>query len=242
VSALTYTRYEVLRTVRNRLFFVFALVFPLVLFYVVAGSNRHKHLDGIGFPTYYMTGMIAFGSMSAVIAGGSRIALERRVGWTRQLRITPLSTFAYLRAKLLTSYMMAVVSIILLGAAGASLGVSLGAGKWLLMAGLVLVGLIPFAVLGVAMGNLLTPESMGPAQGGLVALFSLLGGAFGPLASSGALHDIAQAIPSYWITQASKTALGGSLWPAKGWIVIAIWTVVMVRLAMRAMQHSSTRA
>jgi ABC-2 type transport system permease protein len=142
MSPLTYTRYEVLRTVRNRRFFVFSLIFPLVLCLVVASQNRHAKLDGISFPLYYMTGMIAFGTMSAVISGGARIALEGSLGWARQMRITPLSMAAYFRATIVTSYLMAVISLVLISLAGISLGVHLGADDWLLLAGLVLVGIL----------------------------------------------------------------------------------------------------
>jgi ABC-2 type transport system permease protein len=242
MSTLTYTRYEVVRTVRNRYFFIFSLIFPLILFFTIAGSNRHTRIDGIGFPLYYMTGMIAFGTLAGVIAGGSRIALERSVGWTRQMRITPLTVPSYFRAKLTTGYLMAAISIVLISFAGVSLGVSLDARQWLTMAGLVLVALIPFAVLGILMGHLLTVDSMGPAMGGLTSLFSLLGGAFGPLATSGMLHSIVELLPSYWLVQAGKTALVGGGWPAKGWLVIAVWTVVLTRLAFVAYRRSSIRA
>lgn len=53
MSSFTYTHYEVLRTLRHRRFFVFSLVFPLVLFYVIAAENRHARLDGVSFPRYY---------------------------------------------------------------------------------------------------------------------------------------------------------------------------------------------
>jgi ABC-2 type transport system permease protein len=241
-GALLYTRYEVLRTVRNRYFFIFSLVFPLVLFFTIAGTNRKAKVDGIGFPLYYMTGMIAFGTVAAVVAGGSRIALERSVGWTRQMRITPLSVRSYFRAKLITSYLMAVISIVLISLAGMSLGVSLRAGGWLTMGGLVLVGLIPFAVLGILLGHLLTVDSMGPAMGGLTSLLSLLGGAFGPLATSGALYTIIKLLPSFWVVQAGKTAVRGQGWPLEAWIVLAVWTVVLARLALVAYRRSSARS
>ena len=41
VMNLTYLRYELLRSVRNKRAFIFSLVFPLVLFYIVAGANRN---------------------------------------------------------------------------------------------------------------------------------------------------------------------------------------------------------
>jgi ABC-2 type transport system permease protein len=241
MSSLVYTRYELLRTFRNRRFFIFALIFPLILFYLVAGSNRHAHLDGISFPLYYMAGMMAFGSMSAVLAGGARIALERTAGWTRQVRISPLSMVAYLRAKLLSAYLMALLSVLLLSLAATTLGVHLNVGDWLLMVGLILLGLIPYAVMGIALGNLLTTDSMAPAQGGITALFSILGGSFGPIAKHGALHQISSLLPSYWITQASRTVLDGHVWAGKGFLVIAVWTAAMIRLAMVAYARSGAR-
>ncbi len=78
-------------------FFIFSLAFPVVMFFLIAGPNRHEQLDGISFPVYYMTGMIGWGTMAAVIAGGARIAAERELGWHRQLRVTPLPVRTYFR-------------------------------------------------------------------------------------------------------------------------------------------------
>jgi ABC-2 type transport system permease protein len=242
MNATIYTRYELLRTFRNRRFFIFSLAFPVILFLVIAAPNRHQELGGIPFTLYYMTGMVAWGTMAAVMAGGARIAMERQVGWNRQLRITPLTPRAYFAAKLLTGYAMAALSIGLLYLLGAAFGVRLAAGSWLGMTGLILVGLIPFAALGILLGHLLTADSMGPAMGGLTALFGLLGGVWGPIATGGALHSIIKLLPSYWLVQAGKSAYTGNGWAAEGWIVVAVWTVILVRLAAFAYQRDTGRA
>ena len=237
-----YLRYEVLRTVRNRRFLVFSLGFPLVLFLFIAGSNRNAHLDGISFPLYYMTGMAAWGTMTAVISSGARIAAERQVGWTRQMRITPLTTTAYFRAKVLCGYLMALLSMVVLYLAGTSMGVRLSTSEWLTMTALLLVGLVPFAVLGVLLGHLLSVDSMGPAMGGTTTLFALLGGAWGPLATSGVFLSIVKCLPSYWLVQAAKTALGSSGWPpAEAWVVIAAWTVGLAFIAARVYRRDTAR-
>ena len=244
MNGLAYTRYELLRTLRNRRFFVLSLGFPLVLFFLIAGPNRNVHnLDGTGIsaPLYFMIGMVSFGTMSGMLSAGARIAAERAVGWNRQLRISPLSTRSYLRAKVLTAYMMALLTILVLYASGASLGVSLSVGRWLQMTVLILIALIPFAALGIAVGHMLTPDSIGPAVGGGVGLLAFLGGTWFPIPSSGFLHDVAQILPSYWLVQASHVALGGHPWPAKAWIVIAAWTVVLALLAHRAYRHDTGR-
>jgi ABC-2 type transport system permease protein len=241
MAAITYARYDLIRVVRNRRFFIFSLGFPLVLFLVIAGPNQHSKLGGIPFPVYYMTGMVAFGTMNAVVAGGGIIALERQVGWTRQLRITPLPAWAYILSKVIRGYAMACVSIAVLYVAGVALGVNLPIVGWLLMTGLIFVGLLPFSALGILLGHLLSPDSLGPALGGLSALFALLGGAWGPLANKGALLSIAKGLPSYWLVQAGKAGLTESAWPARGWIVIAVWTVVLGRLAMIVYKRDSGR-
>ena len=108
VNTWAYTRYELLRTIRNRRFFVFALGFPLILFFVIAGPQRHvRDLGGSGIaaPLYFMVGLVSFGGMATMLSAGGRIAAERSVGWNRQLRITPLRAFAYFRTKLVTSYL-----------------------------------------------------------------------------------------------------------------------------------------
>jgi len=122
-----------------------------------------------------MTGMAAWGTMSAVIAGGSRIGAERSVGWTRQMRTTPLSSGVYFATKVLCGYLLALLSIACLYIAGISLGVRLSGEEWLTMTALILIGLIPFAVLGILLGHVLTVDSMGPAMGGITALLALFG-------------------------------------------------------------------
>ncbi len=244
MSSLVYTRYELLRTLRNRRFFLLSLGFPLILYFVIVSPNRHvQNFDGSGisFALYYMVGLASFGTMSAMLSSGARIAAERAVGWNRQLRISPLSTRSYFRAKVVTGYMMALISLLALYLAGTSLGVRLGASEWLEMTGLILVGLIPFAALGIMIGHLLTPDSIGPAMGGGISLLALLGGTWFPITGHGFLHDIAQLIPSYWLVQASHVAIGGHAWPAKGWIVMIAWTVVLSVLAARAYRRDTGR-
>lgn len=112
-----------------------------------------------------MVGLAAFGTMVSMISTGARIAGERQAGWTRQLRISPLSVGAYFRAKVLTGYGMALSSLLLLYASGAALGVSLTDQRWLGMTALILVGLLPLAALGILLGHLVTTDSAQQSAG-----------------------------------------------------------------------------
>jgi ABC-2 type transport system permease protein len=236
-------RFELLRTLRNRRFFAFSLGFPLVLFYVIAGPNRHDHdFGGSGIPAavYFMVGLAAFGTMNSMLATGVRITSERAAGWNRQLRLTPLSTRTYFGTKVATGYLTALLTLALLYAAGISLGVRLSAGTWVHMTVLILVGLVPFAALGILFGHLLTPDSIGPWMGGSTALFAFLGGTWFPV-QDGVLHTIAVLLPSYWLVQAAQVAVGGSGWTHGGWLAVGGWTLAAALLAGRAYRRDTRR-
>jgi ABC-2 type transport system permease protein len=235
-------RFELLRTFRNRRFFLFSFGFPLVLYFLIAAPQKNNHNlagSGISAPLYYMTGLAAFGTMASMISSGGRIAAERQAGWTRQLRITPLTPRAYFRAKVVSAYAMAITSLLLLYLAGTALGVTLAAHQWLSMTGLILVALLPFAALGVTLGHLMNVDSIGPLTGGLLAILAFLAGTWFPL-TSGFLYDVGQYLPGYWIVQASHVALGGRGWTTQGWVVVIVWTIVLV-LAARIVYRRDTQ-
>jgi ABC-2 type transport system permease protein len=244
MSSLAYTRFELVRTFRNRRFLMFALGFPIVLYAILAVPNRNEQDfggTGIPFALYYMVSLASFGTMMAMVSSGVRIAGERATGWTRQLRITPLTSGAYFRAKILTAYAMAGTSIALLFGFGLAIGVSLPIGDWAQMVGLMLVGLAPFAALGILLGHLMNVDSMGPATGGIVSLLALVSGTWFPVPEHGVMHVFALGLPSYWLVQAGRVSLGGQGWTSTGWIVVAVWTIVLARLARYAFRRDTNR-
>jgi ABC-2 type transport system permease protein len=240
----TYTRAEILRAFRNRRFFLFAVGFPLVIYLLVATPSRSVddlQGSGISAPLYYMVGLVTLGTMNSVLAGGARISLERTLGWTRHLRATPLRPRTYFTSKVLTGYLTACVPIIALYAAGMSLGVDLAVSQWVEMTGLLLVGLLPFAALGIMLGHLVGVDALGPAIGGTTGLLTFLGGAWFPL-GSGFMHDVAQALPSYWLVQSSSIAMRAGGWSLTGWLVVGAWTASLAAAAVLAYRRDTRRA
>src|SRR3954451_19887753 len=203
----SYLRFELIRTVRNRRVLIFSLVFPILIYLVIAAPNKGENNvsgTGISVPLYFMIGLAGFGTINAVLSSGSRIAAERSVGWNRQLRITPLTTREYFRAKIASSYLLAVVSLFALYAAGIAIGVDISPANWVQMTLLIAIGLIPFAALGILIGHLLTAASVVPAIGCITALFAFLGGTWFPITGGGFIEELAKELPSYWVVQASR--------------------------------------
>jgi ABC-2 type transport system permease protein len=244
MSGAAYLRFELRRTFRNRRFLFFSLGFPIALYFLIAGPNRGELNfgdSGISAPLYYMVALAGFGTMMGMVSTGTRIAGERQVGWTRQLRVTPLSSSAYLRAKILTAYALAAVSIAALYLAGAALGVSIAPGRWVEMTLLIAVALLPFAAPGIFLGHLLNVDAIGPATGGTVTILAFIGGTWFPV-TSGVLHAVGQCVPSYWLVQAAHVALGGGAWGPEGWGVVMGWTAALAAAARWAYRRDTARA
>jgi len=61
------------------------------------------------------------------------------------------------------------------------------------------------------------------------------------VAEHGFMHDPALGLPSYWLIQAGHVSLGGQGWTTTGWIVVAVWTIVLARLARYAFRRATKR-
>ncbi len=223
----SYARFEFLRLFRNRQNFIFSLIFPVVMFFAIASAGRNQVVSGhVTVARFYMAGMIGFGTLAAVFAGGARIAMERQIGWNRQLRLTPLTQGSYLRTKVLTSYLLAIISVLLVTGSALALGVRFAASDWFQGVGLTLIALIPFAALGIMVGHLIRGDSMGPVIAGGMSLFVLIGGGYFPIGvNPGFMHDLVRLIPSFWLIQAGKTGIGGQSWNGEAWLVVLVWSV-----------------
>ena len=76
---------------RNVRFLVLTVALPLLLFLLYANLYRGQDAgDGLTVVAYLMVSMASFGCIGAAINTGARIAIERQVGWNRQLRLTAL--------------------------------------------------------------------------------------------------------------------------------------------------------
>ncbi len=237
-----YLRAELQRTLRNRRFVIFSFIFPLTLYIAFTSADRHYRVGGVPFPLYYMIAMASFGALIAAISIGPRISAERQMGWTRQMRITPLPVWYYFAAKIITGYVVACTTLVVLYLAGLTYGVRLSAVDWLTMTGLFLAGLFPFAIIGVMLGHLLKPDSMGPVTGGVATLFLLVGGGFGNIGGTGIVHRLFELIPSYWLIRAGAVTLGGSPWTLEGWAVVLIWSAAFAILARIVYLRDTARA
>jgi ABC-2 type transport system permease protein len=188
--------------------------------------------------------MSVFGAMGAAVSIGGRIAGERQVGWTRQLRLTPMPGRAYVAAKAVTALAVAVPALALVYAVGAAAeGVRLPAATWAEAAGWSLLALVPFVAMGIWLGHRLTVDVLGPLSGALFTGLGVLGGVWFPIDQlPSALQSVAKALPSYWLAQAGREPLADTWIGWHGVSILVIWTVVFAVLGARAYRRDTARA
>ncbi|KUO11747.1 ABC transporter permease [Streptomyces sp. DSM 15324] len=203
---------ELARALRNRKFLFFSVVYPSVLFLLIAGSaDATTEVDGTGLtlPTYMMVSMASFGALTAVLMGNSeRIAKERESGWVRQLRLTTLPGRGYVLAKTASAAVVSLPSIVVVFAVAAAVkGVRLEAWQWPALTGAIWAGSLVFAALGVAIGYLASGDAVRPIT--MITYFglSILGGLWMPTTTFPQwLQDIAR-----WVPTRAYAALGQAI-------------------------------
>jgi ABC-2 type transport system permease protein len=242
--SLTYLYTELKRSYRNPRYVLFTIGVPLVLFLVI-GSAFDQKIGGVSGQTWYMVNMGMFGSMSAVLGIGARIAIERDAGWNRQLRLTPLPALGYVIGKVVTGMLIALPALLLVDLAGLLTGkVDLSTLQWVEVVGLGWISVLPLAVVGVGVGYLARGDSAQAVNGGLVMVLALFGGLWFPIDGSAPqwLQSISHAMPTYWITAITRAPISHQ-WPALGgWLVLLVWAVVAARIAARRYHADDVRA
>ena len=243
MNGIAYTRFELLRTFRNRRFFLFSLGFPLVFFWLIAAPQHNKIISGTGltYATYYMVSLASFGTMMSMISTG-RADRRRAPG-----RVDPAAADQpAVGARVLPRQ---GADRIRNGAVEPARALHLGLAARRQPARRALagddradhVGLLPFAALGVLVGHLVNTDSVGPLMGGLVSILAFLSGTWFAI-TSGFLHAFGQFLPSWWLVQARNVALDGHAWGARGWITVAAWTAILAAGAAWAYRRDTTRS
>ncbi|MDX3516759.1 ABC transporter permease [Streptomyces scabiei] len=194
---------ELTRALRNRKSMFFSVLYPSLLFLLIAGnaSSTEKLGDtGLTLPTYMMVSMASFGALTAVLMGNSeRIAKEREGGWVRQLRLTPLPGRGYVFAKTASAAVVSLPSIVIVFLVAATVkGVRLDAWQWLALTGAIWAGSLVFAALGVAIGYLATGDAVRPITMIVYFGLSMLGGLWMPTTTFPEwLQEIAKWVPTH---------------------------------------------
>lgn len=191
--------YDLISVWRTPGFVLPSLAFPLMfyLFFGVVFSSG-------GNATYLLVSYGCFGIMGpAMFNFAMNIASDRAHGWLTLKRLSPMPVGAYLLAKLVTSLVFALVIILLLFSIAALLGnVRLHTSQWLILAGVLLAGTLPFAFIGLILGLTLSDKAAPGVVNLLYLPMAFLSGLWLPITMlPQTLQQLAWLWPSYHLSQ-----------------------------------------
>ncbi|RUS92890.1 hypothetical protein DSM106972_097850 [Dulcicalothrix desertica PCC 7102] len=149
---------EFLKLSRNRIYLLGLLLFPCMVVFLTPNEQAGK----IELLCFAGISLLTF----AIERLGNVIATERSEGWLKLLRVSPLPPTVYLAAKILVSLAILTVNLLLVLLLGAwRLGIHENLGRWLVMFFSFILGIIPFVILGLALGYLFKPKSVNVITG-----------------------------------------------------------------------------
>jgi ABC-2 type transport system permease protein len=224
------------------------LVFTVVLppfFYLIFGAGQSYANDSAGHgnvAAFVMISMAIYGAMLATTSGGAMVSIERAAGWSRQLRLTPLSPVAYIVIKLMTAMVLGAIPVIVVFALGRGHGAHMEGHLWFETAAIAWLGSIVFAAFGLFMGYLLPSENVMQILGPVLALLAFAGGLFIPLSQMDhTFRQIAQFTPMYGLNELVHAPLTGDA-VHLGWIVnLLAWLAIFAGGAIWRFRKDTAR-
>jgi len=241
---LTMLGIELRRMLRNRRTVIFTLIMPVVLYLIIGASDTYsKDGEGSGnVSAYILISMAVYGAVLAATSGGAMVANERALGWSRQLRLTPLSPVAYIATKAVVALAFGGLSVVAVNIVGKLNGkAEMPAHVWVAAALIAWAGSVVFGAFGLFMGYLLPSENVMQVLGPVLAGLAALGGLWFPITADSVLGHISAVTPIYGLANLARWPLYGGA-PHLGWILnLVVWLAVFVGGAAWRMSKDTAR-
>lgn len=159
---LEQARSEFLKLWRIPMFSVPTLLFPILLFLLFGVPNSRETLpDGTPLGSYIMASFGAYGLLGiAFFSFGIGVANERSQGWMKLVRATPLPAWVYFAGKIVMALAFATLLLLLLFVVAALVGgVRMALATWVSLGMTLVIGMLPLATAGFALGYWAPPTS-----------------------------------------------------------------------------------
>lgn len=231
--SIAYIGLESARQLKNVRGMIFTFAIPLVMLLIFGSAygsggviDKTTGLPWVVVTTVQMAG---YGGMMAALGQANNIVTERSIGWNRQLRITPLSGTGYLVSKIVSALAVSLVTIVLLfTVAVMMLDATLPLGGWALAAAGLWIGVIPFALIAVLIGQFAKPQTAQPLFMLVFFGMAIVGGQWVPLQiMPDWVSTIAQAVPSYWLNRLGQMGASVSGDMVEPLLVLFGWSVAL---------------
>jgi ABC-2 type transport system permease protein len=164
---------------------------------------------------------------------GVGIAAERETPWERFLRTLPVRTTVRFAARMLSGTVFGLASaavVVVLGVA--TTDAHLRPVRWGALVLALVVGAVPFALLGIALGYWASPRGALPVANILYLVLAFAGGLWTtPANLPTSVASVSPLIPTRQFGNVLWGATEGRLWRPRDWLLLLGWSAVFAALA-----------
>lgn len=238
-----------------------------LMFYLLWGGgmavylilNRDVVLEGtdIAMPAFALPGIIAAMLVFGGVAGPAfSLVLEREDGTLLRAKSAPYGMDGYVTAQVVYQVFGALPMLVILLVPSAFVIDDLmprGALGWVVVLGLIVLGLVATMPIGMIIGSLARKPTHVSTWGMLPVIgLTLFSGVFGPVTNhAGWVQGLVQGFPTYWLGHlmrwtflpdgAKAVELGGQWRLGPGLLVLTAWAVVGLVLVPRVLRRMARR-
>lgn len=192
----------------------FSVLMPVLFFALFASLFGGEQVDAVGRPvgTTMLATFGAYGIIgTSLLTPAIGLAEARERGWLRQVRVSPVPVPVTLAAKVIAVFPYCLGILTVMTGTAAALGVlQISVVEWLLLVAALLVGSLPFALIGLAVGAHASGNATTAILNALIIPMAIAGGLWFPLEQlPDWMTQLAQWLPTYHLSRLALAALGG---------------------------------
>ena len=220
-----HARASTLELLRYPTFSVPTLAFPALFFLLFVAPRSDPDVD----PTLLLASFTGFAVLGvSFFQFGVGIAAERESPWEQFVRTLPIRVRVRFAARVLSAALFGVASAaFVVAAALATTDARLTPPRWFALAAALVVGALPFALLGIALGYWASPRGALPIANVLYLVLAFLGALWTtPRHLPGSVAGISPLVPTRQFGNLLWGATSGHLWRPRDWILLLAWGVV----------------
>ncbi|MBY5163691.1 ABC transporter permease [Nitriliruptoria bacterium AS10] len=194
----------------------FSIVMPVAFFALFVGMfGAETTGDGLPAGTVMLATFGAYGAIAATMSTpGIGLATIRENGWLEAVKVSPVPVGVSLAAKVIATVPYVVGILGAMTVTSAAMGVlDITLGQWLLLVVALIVGCQVFALLGLAVGAIASPNATTAILNAILLPLAIAGGLWFPLESlPDFVATIAPWLPTYHLAKLAAAPLGGGPW------------------------------
>ena len=219
------TKLELAMTLRRGESLLVTLAIPIGILVFFGKVNPLSSITGDPID-FLVPGVLSLAVMaSAMVSLGIATGFERRYGVLKRLGSTPLSRGGLLAAKTLNVLVIEVLQVVAIGATGVALGWKLES-TIIPAIGLLLLGTIAFAGIGMLMAGTLRAEANLALANAAFLVLMFLGGMAYPLAKlPNTVESVARLLPAAALAECVRAVLGHHTFPVGNFVVLVVWAI-----------------